>query len=1023
MCQYRIFIVLVIYGVIFPSSVSISDAEIVARNLYNMRKDFDFLNEFKVESIEVLNEDLNKLIYLFHLYPHGFIMVSADDRCTPVLAYSFNNSFEIESIPPNVSWVVEKYKKNLLATINSNREATELVRSKWDKFIYGIDLARQQNDAVEHLISAKFDQGYGWNQFCPEGSGSCGGGGRALVGCVAVSMGQIMHYWSFPVQGEGQNSYTDPATDEDSFGVLSVNFSNSIYDYNAMGDGTASSEILKSTEAAALLLYDAGVSVNMDYGCDASGAYVTGHSYPKAQYAFSNYFMFDDNITSINRNSLTEDEFISLLKNEFNNNRPVIYTGYDEECCDEPAGHAWNCDGYDELGLFHMNWGWGGSTNGYFDINALTTSGNTFSEGQSILYNIQPKALNAPNLVLDSHLSYDIIGDGDNVMNPGETHSLVVSIINKPPWYVANSVELVLTANEIGLDVDANTNIFISSSTLEPGDTLINIDMPFHINVDENIELGSKVLTLMVMGYGLEGADNNFFYKEYELDIVISLNQYGFPIYEASQKTSPLVVDFDGDGKNEIIYGDYNGYVHILNSDGTEVVDEIFPFSTGNQIWGAVAAGDIDGDSLMDLVITSKSKHLYILDRDTLKTDYNANVYLLGTPAIGNLDDDAELEIVFSGYDSNNKLFVINPDGSDVAGFPLTFSEKVKVGVALADFNGNGKDDIVVGTDSDYLHLFYDNGQEAPGFPYQAGDKIQSAPSILDVDGQKVIFAGSNDNNLYAINSDGSLRFSISATNKIYSSPSFLEFNDTLYVFFSDNSGVLYAVDTDGNTLDGWPVDVGQVISKSLVFSDLDCDGESEVVAVTESTDVLAYNLDGSTYADFPMNNEFVFTAAPMVIDMDEDGDLEILAGSVSSLVALDIKTVGSNISYWNMYRGNARRTGYADTLSISGDISECPELSNNHSQYLPGGYELNSLFPNPFNPTTTISYSMPHSGNIMIRAFDIRGRLVDNIISTFQSSGYHSIVWDASRYPSGIYFITMEAGTFRETRKVLLIK
>ncbi len=111
MCIHRIFIILVIYGVLLPSSVSISDAEIVARNLYNMRRNFNLFNELKVESIEVLNKDINKLIYLFHLDPHGFIMVSADDRCTPVLAYSFNNSFELESIPPNVSWVVEKYKK------------------------------------------------------------------------------------------------------------------------------------------------------------------------------------------------------------------------------------------------------------------------------------------------------------------------------------------------------------------------------------------------------------------------------------------------------------------------------------------------------------------------------------------------------------------------------------------------------------------------------------------------------------------------------------------------------------------------------------------------------------------------------------------------------------------------------------------------------------------------------------------------------------------------------------------------
>ena len=143
------FIYLLIIGYIFSFPVSISDAEIVARNLYNMRKDSDSLNEFKVESIEMLNEDLTQLIYLFHLDPHGFIMVSADNRCIPVLAYSFNNPFELELIPPNVLWVVEKYKKNILATINSNREASDVVRSKWDTFLYSTNLLRQQNNFVE----------------------------------------------------------------------------------------------------------------------------------------------------------------------------------------------------------------------------------------------------------------------------------------------------------------------------------------------------------------------------------------------------------------------------------------------------------------------------------------------------------------------------------------------------------------------------------------------------------------------------------------------------------------------------------------------------------------------------------------------------------------------------------------------------------------------------------------------------------------------------------------------------------
>jgi len=277
---------------------------------------------------------------------------------------------------------------------------------------------------------------------------------------------------------------------------------------------------------------------------------------------------------------------------------------------------------------------------------------------------------------------------------------------------------------------------------------------------------------------------------------------------------------------------------------------------------------------------------------------------------------------------------------------------------------------------------------------------------------QKVIFAGSNDNNLYAINSDGTLRFSITTTNKVFNSPAFLEDNNTFYVFFSDDSGILYAVDTEGNALSGWPVDAGGVISKSVAFSDLDGDGEAEVIAVTELTDVLVYNLDGSSHDGFPMNNEFPFTAGPMIMDMDDDGDMEILGGSVNSLVALDIKHSGSSNGYWSMYRGNTLRTGYYDIRGLS-----------NIKLYLPNKYELNLIFPNPFNPQTTIYYSMLNAGQVMIVAYDIRGRFVDKIISEFLTQGYHSIIWDASRYPSGVYFISMEVGIFRETQKVLLIK
>jgi hypothetical protein len=367
----------------------------------------------------------------------------------------------------------------------------------------------------------------------------------------------------------------------------------------------------------------------------------------------------------------------------------------------------------------------------------------------------------------------------------------------------------------------------------------------------------------------------------------------------------------DNDGDNEIIFGDYNGVIHIYNADGTEYVSNGFPFDTGNQIWGSAASADLDGDGYLDFAIPSKSKHLYIFDHMGLKLDYETEVYLIGTPAIGNLDDDEGLEIVFSGYSSNNKLFVINPDGSDVNGFPVDLGEKTKAGPALADFNENGKDDIVIGTDDDHVYLIYDDGSTAPGFPFTAIDKFQAAPSIVDIGGSKIIFAGNNDNNLYAINSDGSLRFSALTGDKVNTSPSFVDINGNLYVMFGSSDDKVYAVDMDGNTLPGWPITLNGNIEGGIVFSDLDGNGAPDIVAVTDAGTISVFHLDGNLYHHFPISNGLPFTGSPIIIDIDNDSDLEILGGAINSLAVIDVKEIGSQSNYWHMFRGNNQRTGY----------------------------------------------------------------------------------------------------------------
>ena len=91
--------------------------------------------------------------------------------------------------------------------------------------------------------------------------------------------------------------------------------------------------------------------------------------------------------------------------------------------------------------------------------------------------------------------------------------------------------------------------------------------------------------------------------------------------------------------------------------------------------------------------------------------------------------------------------------------------------------------------------------------------------------------------------------------------------------------------------------------------------------------------------------------------------------------------------------------------------------------ELMPNIYSIVNIYPNPFNPLTHIRYSLPKHTKVKIRVYNILGKQIERLVNNFQSPGYHSISWDGSSYSSGVYFIAMEAGDFREFRKILLIK
>jgi hypothetical protein len=321
----------------------------------------------------------DNLIYLFEINGNnGFIIVSGDDGATPVLGYSLGENLDVTRVPDNFRKWMEGYK-NQIRYIRSKPEGTSgEIKDQWEALISGKGTHGVQSaTAVEPLITTRWNQSPYFNDLCPYDPYY---GDYSVTGCVATAMAQIMKYWNYPETGNGFHSYNHA-----NFGIISANFGSTRYDWEAMTDIVDS-----ENPAVATLMFHCGVSVDMNYSANSSGAYVVSEASPVehcAEYAFREYFSYDNSLTGVIRENYTTDGWIQLLKTELEAGRPIEYAGFGGG-----GGHAFVCDGVDPNDFFHFNWGWGGYFDGYFVIDALDPEG-TGTGGGSGGYNSGHQAI------------------------------------------------------------------------------------------------------------------------------------------------------------------------------------------------------------------------------------------------------------------------------------------------------------------------------------------------------------------------------------------------------------------------------------------------------------------------------------------------------------------------------------------------------------------------------------------------------------------------------------------------------
>lgn len=393
---FLIFFILLISGVTaFAKNVDSVTAKTVATNFYlentsgteRQNLNLELVYTSRIESFNpVAMLTGENLYYVFNVHSNtgsGFVIVSGDDIVIPVLGYSNEAAFQPTDLSPEFSKWMENYKNQIGFAKEQKLTATLEIEKNWSRLISG-DLLPLTRGSVSPLLKTNWDQGTYYNALCPYNSILSK---RTYTGCVATAMAQIMKYWEYPTHGSGFHSYYCSF-----YGNQSADFGSAKYDWASMPNSVTS-----SNNAVATLMYHCGVSVDMDYGVDGSSAYVISSTSPVqncSEYAYKMYFGYVSSLQGLERKDYTDGAWKNLLKTDLDNSQPVQYAGFGSG-----GGHTWVCDGYNSSDYFHMNWGWGGSSNGYFVLDALNpgslgAGGGTggFNSDQQALIGIKPSS-------------------------------------------------------------------------------------------------------------------------------------------------------------------------------------------------------------------------------------------------------------------------------------------------------------------------------------------------------------------------------------------------------------------------------------------------------------------------------------------------------------------------------------------------------------------------------------------------------------------------------------------------------
>lgn len=294
----------------------------------------------------------------YYVFPHdgncGYTIVSGDDRMPEIVGYSTTDTYSEENMPDGMKHLMQAYEAMATALANGDAKAERCLA---EKEALAADSTYRQPRVAPLLADVAWGQSEPYNNLCPMYDGQR----RTVTGCVATAMAQLIMYYKYP-----QTLKSDiPAYQTKSYQLDMPSVSaGERYDWdNMLPQYSGSAYTAAQANAVAKLMYHCGLSFEADYGPSSTSAWCRPNVLVK-------YWGYDpDVIRPLYREKFSLREWTAILDAELQALRPVYYRG----CSTTSGSHAFLCDGADGNGLYHINWGWSGWSNGYFDITVLNS--------------------------------------------------------------------------------------------------------------------------------------------------------------------------------------------------------------------------------------------------------------------------------------------------------------------------------------------------------------------------------------------------------------------------------------------------------------------------------------------------------------------------------------------------------------------------------------------------------------------------------------------------------------------------